>query len=144
MDFVNSFAANVVPVIRITQGAIRHFRTKKAGKIINILTSYLVGTPPAGSAEYTANKAYLEALSRSWAAENARFNITSNNIYPSFMRTGLTADVDQRLIDIMERKHPLKRLLQPEEVAEAVHFLAGASQHINGVGIVMDAGGFGE
>jgi len=97
----------------------------------------LVGNPPVGSSEYVAAKAYLASLSKSWAVENAY--ISSNCISPSFMKTQLTSDVDERLIQDMVNKHPLKRLVTVDEVAETVRFLVSASQQINGVNVVMNA-----
>lgn len=137
--FLESFTANVYPVARITQEAIRLFRKKKFGKIINILTSYLINRPPIGLSEYVANKAYLESMSKSWATENARFNITSNSVSPSFMQTGFTKDVDERIIEEMTANHPLKKLLSPEEVADAVLFFVNATQQINGVNLAVNA-----
>ena len=57
--FVNNFLANIVPTILITQQMILNFRKKKSGKIINILSSYLIDNPPIGCSEYVAGKAYL-------------------------------------------------------------------------------------
>lgn len=139
-EFSGGFMRNVMPVIRITQAAILLFRTKKSGRIITILSAAGVSKPPVGWSEYVAAKAYLEALSRSWAAENIAFGITSNCISPSFMKTGLTGDTDERIIDAMIDQHPLKRLLKTEEVAAVVHDLARSSAHMNGVNLVMNAG----
>ncbi len=136
--FMDSFARNVYPVMRITQQAVSLFRKKKFGKVVNILTAYLVNRPPTGLSEYVANKAYLESMSKSWAAENARFNITSNSISPSFMRTGFTSAVDERIVEEMEANHPLKKLLTPEEVADIVHFFTIAPQHVNGVNMPVN------
>jgi NAD(P)-dependent dehydrogenase (short-subunit alcohol dehydrogenase family) len=138
-SFVENFRHNIIPVIRITQKAIVLFRKKKFGKIINILTSALINRPPVGWSEYVAGKAYLAELSKSWAVENAAFNITSNCISPSFMKTDLTSDIDERVIEDMERTHPLKQLLSPEEVADSVLFLCRSTQHINGVNIPLNA-----
>ena len=138
--FSESFEQNVIPAIRITQEAIKIFRKKKFGKIINIISSYIVNKPPTGLSEYVANKAYLLSLSKSWGNELIRFNITSNCISPSFMLTGLTADTDQRIIDQITEDHPLKKLLTTEEVADTVAFFTAASQHINGVNLLMNAG----
>jgi len=138
--FAESFQHNIVPIIRITQHAIRIFRKKKCGKIINILSSYLSSKPPIGLSEYVANKAYLLSLSNSWAIENRSFNITSNCISPSFMQTNLTKDIDQRIIETMIKKNPQKRLLTTDEVADAVFFLLNSTQQINGINIVMNSG----
>ena len=139
-DFLNDFKENIIPVIEITQAAILSFRSKKRGKIITILTSALLNTPPIGSAVYIANKAYLEKLTKVWAGENSRFNISSNSVSPSFMQTNLTAGIDERVVEQIKENHPLKNLLTVDEVAETVSFLVNASNQINGVNIVMNAG----
>ena len=137
--FLKSFQDNVVPVIRLTQQALALFRKKKSGKIITILTSALINRPPAGWAEYVANKAYLLSLSKSWAVENASFNIAANCISPSFMQTAFTGETDERIVKEMINNHPLKRLLTPEEVADAVMFFMSAPQHINGTNLIINA-----
>jgi 3-oxoacyl-[acyl-carrier protein] reductase len=138
-DFAEEFNDNILPTIAITQAAITGFRKKKQGKVITILTSFLLNTPPIGASAYVAGKAYLGALVKSWATENAKFNIASNAVSPSFMQTGLTADTDERLIEQMAESHPLKKLLTVEEVAQTVLFLANASAQLNGADIVLNA-----
>lgn len=138
--FLDSFKLNVLPTLRITQQAILEFRKKKYGKIITILTSYLANRPPTGLSEYVANKAYLESLNKSWAVENANFNISANCISPSMMRTHLTDDVDERVIEDIVSKHPFGSLVTPKEVADTVCFLVEATQHINGVNLLMNGG----
>ena len=139
-DFISSFAHNVLPTLRITQQAILGFRKKKSGKIITILTSYLANRPPVGLSEYVANKAYLLSLSKSWAEENARFNITSNCVSPSLMQTNLTVGLDERQIEDIKNATHLKTLLAVDEVADTIHFLANATPHINGVNILINGG----
>ncbi len=137
--FMQSFKNNILPTIRITQSAISGFRAKRFGKIINILTAYLVNLPPIGFSIYTANKAYLKQLSKSWNSEYARYNITSNCISPEFMLTNLSLNLDERVIEQMQSVHPLKKLLTPLEVAESVVYLVKSSQQINGAHIVINA-----
>lgn len=138
-DFLIDFKENIIPVIEITQEVIKYFRKKKRGKIITILSSALLELPPVGSSVYIANKAYLEELTKVWANENAKFNITSNSVSPSFMQTNFTSDVDERVVEQMISNHHLKKLLTVEEVAETVSFLTTASSHINGVNIVLNS-----
>ncbi|RYY31612.1 MAG: SDR family NAD(P)-dependent oxidoreductase [Chitinophagaceae bacterium] len=137
--FADSFNKNVLPVITITQAAIKHFRKKKSGKIITILSAAIVGNPPVGWSEYVAVKSYLLALNKSWATENAAFNITANCISPSFMQTALTSGTDERMVEDMRAKHPLKKLLTVEETASAVGSLVEAGHHINGINVVLNA-----
>ncbi len=139
-DFLKEFQVSVMGTVEITQAAITLFRKKKYGKIITILTSALIGNPPMGTAMYVANKAYLQKLAMVWAAENTRFNITSNCISPAFMQTDFTASLDERLVEQIKDSHPLKELLQPEEVAKAVAYLLDAGQQVNGTDLVINAG----
>ena len=138
-SFSQSFENNVLPVIRITQRAIVDFRKKKFGKIINILTGVLINVPPMGYAIYAANKAYLSQLSKTWSSEYAKYNITSNCISPDFMQTKLTATFDERIIKQVRDRHPLKKLLTPEDVADAVVYLINTSQQVNATNIVINA-----
>lgn len=120
-SFLERFKENIFPVIAITKQAIGIFRKRNSGRIVTVLTSYLSENPPIGLSAYVAEKAYLASLSRSWAVENARFHIISNTLSPSFMSTGLTRDVDQRLL-VNEKA----RELDPKEVARALAaFLRG-------------------
>lgn len=136
----SSFENNIVPIIRITNAAIAQFRKNKSGKIINILSAAMIGKPPIGWAEYVANKNYILSLSKSWATENIKFNITSNCVSPSFMETKFTSDTDARVLEQMIDSHPLKKLLRPEEVADAIFFLTNCSAHINGINLIINAG----
>jgi 3-oxoacyl-[acyl-carrier protein] reductase len=138
-DFSTEFRYNVLPTILITQAAINSFRKKKTGKIITILTSALLNSPPTGTAVYVANKAYIQELSKVWASENAKYNITSNTVSPSFMLTDFTKNMDERIVEQITENHPLKKNLTVDEVAETVYFLSTASSQINGVDIVINS-----
>jgi NAD(P)-dependent dehydrogenase (short-subunit alcohol dehydrogenase family) len=138
-DFLSSFKNNLIPTIRISGKALLIFRKKKFGKIINVLSSALLNTPPAGYSVYAANKAYLWELSKAWNKEYAQYNITSNCIAPGYMTTDF-AQADERMVEQMRLNHPLKKLLSPEEAAELVKFLILSPQQLNGVTIPINAG----
>ena len=99
----------------------------------------LIGPPPVGYAAYLASKAYLQSLARSWASENATSGITSNCVSPGFMATALTSDADERVVEDLIARHPLHRLLHPDEVAEAVEFYLKCSPQINGTTLAANA-----
>jgi 3-oxoacyl-[acyl-carrier protein] reductase len=136
--FLQSFSANVLSTIKITQKAISVFRKKNFGKIITVLSSFIVNKPPTGLSIYVAEKNYLLSMAKSWAVENARFNVTSNMVSPSFMQTDLNRGMDERLLEDARSKLPLKKFLTPEETAEAVRFLVYCSQQINGNNIIIN------
>ncbi len=138
-EIIEAFRKDVLPVLHITKSFLAAARKKKSGKIITVLSAYLDKMPPSGLSVYVANKQYLLSMHRSWASENKIFGITSNCISPEFMLTPLNAEVDERVIEGMIAAHPLKKLLGPADVAEAVLFLYGASVHLNGQNIVINS-----
>lgn len=139
-DFAQCFKLNVLPTISITQKVFETLRKKKSGRIITILTSALLDAPPIGYSVYTATKAYIAQLTKSWSKEFIRFGISSNTISPNFMQTELTKETNSFIIEEMEKTHPLKRLLKVDEVADVVNFLLHATNQINGVDIPLNAG----
>ena len=138
-EFVEGFADNVLPVIAITSSFIARARKIKSGKIISILSAAIINSPPTGWSAYVAEKNYLLTMHRSWALENAAFNITSNCISPGFMATALNKDTDERIVEDMIAKHPLKKLLTTGEVAAVVLFLMDASGQVNGNNIIINS-----
>lgn len=137
-DFAQAFDWNVMSVIMITQACAQGMRKRKFGKIINIITSYVMDVPPTGFSVYTATKAYIRQLSKSWSKELGRFNITSNCILPDYMQTDF-GKVEDFQLEQMKQAHPLKELLKPEEVATIICQLLQASQQLNGVEIPINA-----
>ena len=127
-----------MPVIKITQACVKGMRKRKFGKVINIITSYVVDVPPTGFSVYTATKAYIRQLSKSISKELGRFNVTSNCILPDYMQTDF-GHVEDFQLEQMKEAHPLKELLKPQEVAEIVCQLLKASQQLNGVEIPINA-----
>lgn len=138
-DFMKAFQFNIIPTVRLSQIAIEMMKKKKFGKLINIITEAIIGLPPMGYTLYAANKAYLMELSNVWNKEYTRYNITSNCILPAYMQTKF-AEVDSRILEQMEKEHPLKKLLTPEEVAQMVKFFVDATQQVNGVKLPVNAG----
>jgi NAD(P)-dependent dehydrogenase (short-subunit alcohol dehydrogenase family) len=141
-EIIGTFRSDVLAVLKITNSFISCARKKKFGKIITILSAAIANMPPAGWSVYVANKNYLLAMHKSWATENKGFNITSNCVSPDFMATPLNAQEDERVIENMVAKHPLKKLLTTDEVAQSVLFLCGASQQLNGQNIFLNAAQF--
>lgn len=136
--FTQAFQTNVIPFIRITQTCIKGMRKRKFGKIVNIITSYVMDVPPTGFSVYTATKAYIRQLSKSISKELGRFNITSNCILPDYMQTDF-GQVEDFQLEQMKENHPLKELLKPQDVAELVVSLLKASQQLNGAEIPVNA-----
>jgi NAD(P)-dependent dehydrogenase (short-subunit alcohol dehydrogenase family) len=105
------------------------------------------------TAAYTASKHAAVGLMRAVAAEVAGSGVTSNAVCPTFVRTELAQRSIERIVErtgrsqgealaALERASPLGRLLEPEEVAAAVAYLASAeAAAVNGQTLVLDGGG---
>ena len=138
--FLENFTTNLIGTIRITKKMLEIFKAKKSGKIITILSAYLEGTPPLGFSEYVASKGYLASLVKSWANENAKFNIASNAVSPSLFLSGMTKDVDQRVLDSIASSSPGGRLVTVEEIANFVISLVDLPNNISGENFLINGG----
>tara|TARA_B100000424_G_C22509282_1_gene293743 strand:- start:154 stop:516 length:363 start_codon:yes stop_codon:yes gene_type:complete len=112
----------------------------KSGKIINI-TSVVGHTGNLGQVNYTASKAGIVAMSKSLALEYAKKNININCISPGFIRTNMTEKIDEKFRETIISKIPSGRLGEPEDIANAVLFLASEqSDYINGETLHVNGG----
>ena len=120
--------------------AIKKMLKNKKGKIINI-TSVVGHTGNLGQANYTASKAGIIAMSKSLAVEYAKKNINVNCISPGFIKSPMTDKLDVKFKEIILSKIPSDRLGEPEDVANAVLFLASnQSDYINGETLHVNGG----
>ena len=120
--------------------AIKKMLRNKKGKIINI--SSIVGhTGNLGQANYSAAKAGIVSMSKSLALEYAKKNINVNCISPGFIKTAMTEKLDQKFKEAIISKIPSYRLGEPEDIANAVLFLASnQSDYINGETLHVNGG----
>lgn len=113
---------------------------RKGGRIINI-TSVVGINGNAGQANYASSKAGLIGLTKSLAKELGGKGITVNAVAPGFIQTDMTAELTEEQRSYFETQIPRKRLGNPEDVANAVCFLAAASSdYITGQVIAVDGG----
>jgi 3-oxoacyl-[acyl-carrier protein] reductase len=121
--FHRQFDLNVLGVALTTQEAIKHFNPS-GGSIIN--TSSVVSTlSPAGLSIYSATKAAVDALTRSFAKQLGARKIRVNSINPGLVETeGLHASPVSQGKDAVAATTPLGRIGQPDDIAPAVVYLA--------------------
>ncbi len=131
---------NLTSTFLISKFAIKKMLKNKKGKIINI-TSVVGHTGNLGQTNYTASKAGIVAMSKSLAIEYAKKNININCISPGFIKTAMTNKIDEKFKEIIISKIPSARLGEPEDVANAVIFLASPqSDYINGETLHVNGG----
>ena len=131
---------NLTSTFLMSKFAIKKMLKNKSGKIINI-TSVVGHTGNVGQANYTASKAGIVAMSKSLAIEYAKKNINVNCVSPGFISTAMTDQIDEKFKENIVSKIPANRLGKPEDVANAVFFLASSSSdYINGETIHVNGG----
>ena len=131
---------NLTSTFLLSKYSIKKMLKNKSGKIINI-TSVVGHTGNLGQANYTASKAGIVAMSKSLAIEYAKKNININCISPGFIKTNMTDKIDEKYKEIIISKIPSARLGEPEDIANAVLFLASnQSDYINGETLHVNGG----
>ena len=131
---------NLTSTFLLSKAAIKKMLKNKKGKVINI-TSVVGHTGNLGQANYTAAKAGIVAMSKTLAVEYAKKNINVNCISPGFIKTNMTEKIDSKFKDIIVSKIPSARLGEPDDVANAVLFLASnQSDYINGETLHVNGG----
>ncbi|MBY7142789.1 SDR family oxidoreductase [Virgibacillus sp. NKC19-3] len=124
------------------QLALPHFRDNAGGSVVNI--SSIAGlTGSSGAGAYTASKGGIRMFTKSLAADYGKENIRVNTVHPGYIVTPMSKDYmeSNEYKGWFLSQTPLNKLGQPEEVAEAVLFLASdAASHITGVDLPVDGG----
>jgi len=116
-------AVNLDGAFLLSQQVLPHLKEQRWGRIINIASVVGEAGNP-GQANYVASKAGIIGLTKCLAQELASRNITVNAIAPGFIDTDMTAVLTEEQKQKMMVKVPLNRLGQPQDIANAVKFLA--------------------
>jgi len=118
------------------------FKEQKYGKIVNI-TSINGLRGKFGQTNYSASKAGIVGFTKALAKELGAFNVNVNAVAPGLIETAMLRDSDARdkIVDLAMGEMALKRLGQPEDLANVVAFLASdKARHITGEVIKVDGG----
>jgi 3-oxoacyl-[acyl-carrier protein] reductase len=132
-------ATNLTPVYRLAKAVLRGMMKARHGRIIQI-GSVVGSSGNAGQVNYSAAKAALIGFTKSLAQEVGSRNITVNCVAPGFIDTDMTRGLTDAQREALLGKIPLGRLGAPEDIAQAVAFLAGpgagyitgTTLHVNG------------
>ena len=142
-EWQRMMSVNLTSVFLVSQAVIRHWlTTKHAGSIVN-LASISSSIAFTRSAHYCAAKAGVTALTKCIALEYGARGIRANCLAPGIIETAMTrpALADPATVEDWMRRIPLKRLGQPEDVADAALFLASdESRYITGDMLYIDGG----
>ena len=151
-DWHSLLEVNATGAFLCTRAALGGMVERGTGRVVTVAST----AARAGlryTAAYTASKHAAVGLMRAVAAEVAGTGVTANAVCPTYVRTEMTERSIARIVAVTERSEeeaeaaliassPLGRLLEPEEVAFAVAFLAAPEAGaINGQALVLDGGG---
>lgn len=140
------FDTNLKGVFLVSKQALPHFIEQKSGVVVNVASQLgIVGGERWGA--YCASKAGVIQLTKVMALEYARYNIRANCVCPGAIETPmvereLSMEPNRELASkVMISQHPIGRLGTPEEIAQAVLFLASSrSSFVTGAALVADGG----
>lgn len=137
-DFV--IETNLKSTFNCSRAAVRHMIRKRYGRIINV-TSVSGQIGNAGQTNYSASKAGQIGFTKALAREVASRSITVNAVAPGFISTDLTEALPEDLKDGLKDLIPLGRIASPQEVAQAVLYLASDdAAYVTGHVLTIDGG----
>ncbi len=130
---------NLTSIFRLSKAVLRKMMKAKRGRIINI-GSVVGSTGNPGQTNYAATKAGILGFTKSLAREIGSRNITVNAVAPGFIDTDMTRELSDEQRSALVEQIPLNRLGDPQDIANAVAFLAGPKAayitgetlHVNG------------
>jgi len=131
---------NLKGVYLCGRGAATIMKEQGSGVILNA-SSVVAHNGNFGQTNYVATKAGVIGMTKVWARELGKDGIRVNAIAPGFITTEMTAQMPEKIIKMMEKKVPVKRWGEPEDVANAYCFLASdEASYISGMVLNVDGG----
>ncbi len=139
-DFMSVLEVNLKGTYLCTKLAVKDMMKKRCGRIINL--SSVVGVHGnAGQSNYAASKAGVIGFTKSVAKEFASRGITVNAVAPGMIETDMTDAIPEAMHEAMLQQIPLKRIGNPEDIANGVLFLASEeASYITGQVLTIDGG----
>ena len=117
----------------------RRMMARRHGRIVNVASLAWLGN--IGQTNYSAAKAGLVGMTRTWALELGRHGIKVNAVAPGFIDTPMTDAIPEPVREHFIKKIPLQRAGTPEDVAKVIAFLASeAAAYVTGQVVAVDGG----
>ncbi len=114
---------------------------EKRGKVVIMLSSYVLGVPPKALAHYTTIKYALLGLVKSLASEYGAKNIQINALSPSMIETKFLDNINEKFVELNAYNHPLKRNALVGDITPSIKMLISKeSDYMNGINIPLTGG----
>ncbi|MDP1558305.1 MAG: SDR family oxidoreductase [Nitrosomonas sp.] len=140
-DFEVQLKVQLCSAFKILNRFLPEMASAKYGKVVFVLSSYTLGTPPPAMAHYVTAKYALLGLMKSLASEYAGKKIGINAVSPSMIETDFLAQIPGKIVEFTAQQHPLKRNGMPADVAPVVKFLlSDEAEFVTGVNIPVTGG----
>lgn len=140
-DFSETIDVGLKPAVNILNDFMPEMAKRKSGKVVFMLSSYVLGTPPKALSHYTVSKYALLGLAKSLAAEFASYNIQINSVSPSMIDTKFLQNINPRVVEFTAEGHPLKRNATVDDIVPALSLLLSSeSDYITGINIPITGG----
>ncbi|MEG0769541.1 MAG: SDR family oxidoreductase [Ruthenibacterium sp.] len=123
--FELDMSVQIRSAVKICKAFLPKMAKEKRGRVLFMLTSYLLGVPPKNTAAYIMVKSALQGLAKSLAADYAPFGITVNCVMPSMMETKFLAETSDLIVQASAEANPMKRNARVSDVVPAMEFLLG-------------------
>lgn len=138
--FLLDFNVQVVSALRICKAFLPGMMKAKLGRVLFMLTDYIIGVPPKNTTAYIVAKNALRGLARSLATEAAPSGVTVNSVAPYMMETKFLSDTPDLVVQASAAANPMGRNARVSDVVPAMAFLlsdeagfiSGAELPVNG------------
>lgn len=139
-EFDAVIGVNLKGVFNATQAVVPYMIRARYGRIVN--ASSVVGLyGNFGQTNYVATKAGVIGMTKVWARELGKHNITVNAVAPGFIATDMTKQMPERILQGMMAKTPIGRLGEPRDIANAYLFLLSElASFVSGTTLSVDGG----
>ena len=114
---------NLSGVFYCCREAVRWMKEHESGRLVN-LASVAALMPTPGALHYSASKGGVVQLTKTLAAEIARYGLRANVVAPGYVKTPMLERMDEGFLEHIQRRTPLRRFADPEEIAGLIAFLA--------------------
>jgi 3-oxoacyl-[acyl-carrier protein] reductase len=140
-DMEKQMQISVYSLAQIAKVFVPQMKRMHTGKIVAVLSAFVLGVPPKQMTPYITTKYALLGLLKSLAADCAGYDVCINGISPNMIETKFLSNIDDRIIQMTANASAMKRNIRLEEVVSGINYLLSeSSSYLNGVNLNLSGG----